>query len=95
MRESPFRENARQPDPEPEEDTSEEWFAKLRRDADRRRRVVEVGSRLALVGGLLASLAFVGWAIGMRIEAKQKCEAAGGTYLTREGKCIAVREIHP
>lgn len=95
MRESPFRENARQPDPTPEEDTSEEWFAKFRKAERVRRRTGEVGGAFLILAGFILCCAFCVWAVGNNTSAMQKCEAVGGTYLLREGKCVAVREIHP
>ncbi len=90
---TPFRTNARPADPPPEEDTSEEWFAKLRADARRRARFVELGTLWACVGALLLGIVFIGSLVASEVRAENACAAAGGTYI--RGRYLAVREIHP
>lgn len=90
---TPFRTNARPADPQPEDDTSDAWFAKLRADTARRARLREVGTLFAVLGLVLVAVLGIVATQAWQTEQMRKCEVMGGTWV--RGQCLAVRELHP
>lgn len=86
---SPHRDMNRKFPPAPTWVREASWEDELRRSARRRRRVASAlkWTGLVLLGAALVGV--FGWSLASTYRRQERCEARGGVYLWREGKCVA------